>query len=80
MLVSFCEIRRPRIAGTTIHATQHYLGGFECIERIENYPDELKNSNAGLNPKNSSRADVTSYDFDCQNSTASQSISANPKA
>lgn len=32
ILIAFCGMRRLRVAGTTLRAMQHHLGGFDCID------------------------------------------------
>lgn len=42
ILIAFCGIRRPGLAGSTLCAMQHHLGGFYCINGNKNYPDSIQ--------------------------------------
>ena len=45
ILMTFCGMKRPRVAGSNLRAMQRHLGGYDCIDGNENYPDELEDGN-----------------------------------
>lgn len=59
MLVTFCVMRRPCVAGTALRAMQLHLEGFDRFDGNKNYPDDLSSSNIDLQPITSSSRDVT---------------------
>lgn len=43
---------------------KHHIGGFDSLDGNENFPDEIINSNLGLNSKSISGSVFTSPEFD----------------
>ena len=43
--MTFCGMKRPRVAGSNLPAMQRHLGGYDCIDGNPNYPDELEDEN-----------------------------------